>query len=52
MATYNLSDYRSKYFEHKDLDKVYSQPDHQHYYQTPKAEQAKCTKRTNDFRGG
>ena len=26
MTTYNLPDYRAKYFEHKDLDKVYSQP--------------------------
>ena len=26
MATYNIPDYRTKYFEHKDLDKVYGQP--------------------------
>ena len=26
MATYNLPDYRAKYFEHKDLDKIYGQP--------------------------
>ena len=26
MVTYNLPDYRTKYFEHKDLDKVYGQP--------------------------
>ena len=26
MASYNLPDYRTKYFEHKDLDKVYGQP--------------------------
>ena len=26
MATYNLPYYQTKYFEHKDLDKVYGQP--------------------------
>ena len=26
MSVYNLPDYRNKYFEHKDLDKIYGQP--------------------------
>ena len=26
MSAYNLPDYRAKYFEHKDLSKIYGQP--------------------------
>ena len=26
MSIYNLPDYRTKYFEHKDLDKIFGQP--------------------------
>lgn len=26
MSIYNIPDYRAKYFEHKDLDKIYGQP--------------------------
>ena len=25
-SVYNLPDYKNKYFEHKDLDKIYGQP--------------------------